>query len=237
MWLTGSRNNSDVLDRAARSAYLNPLTLPEEYTGTPAEIIKSIRASIEDIKRKISELNDELAKLAVAHKDQLQKLLWDIHSSRVIADSIVRFGQLKHTYVIVGWVPVDDLEVLVQRIKSASKEVLIQTLPTSRSGHNLHVPVALLNNKFLKPFQMLVNTYARPRYGELDPTILMAFTFPFLYGAMFGDLGQGLVLFVLGLLIHNKIFMKGMQSLWIADRVLRRIGRSLRRSIRKFFRI
>ena len=93
------------------------------------------------------------------------------------------------------------------------KKCLIQALPTSRSGHNLHVPVALSTNKYLKPFQMLVNTYARPRYGELDPTILMAFTFPFLYGAMFGDLGQGLVMFVLGLLIHNKIFMKGMQSL------------------------
>ncbi len=60
---------------------------------------------------------------------------------------------------------------------------------------------------------MLVNTYARPQYGELDPTILMAFTFPLLYGAMFGDLGQGLVLLVLGLLIHFKIFAKGMQSL------------------------
>ena len=40
----------------------------------------------------------------------------------------------------------------------------------------------------------------------------MAFTFPILYGAMFGDLGQGLVLFILGLLIHNKIILKGMQS-------------------------
>ena len=50
---------------------------------------------------------------------------------------------------------------------------------------------------------MLVNTYARPRYGELDPTILVAFTFPLLYGAMFGDLGQGLVLLILGLLINS----------------------------------
>jgi V/A-type H+-transporting ATPase subunit I len=73
--------------------------------------------------------------------------------------------------------------------------------------------VALFNNKYLRPFQMLVNTYARPRYGELDPTILMAFTFPLLYGAMFGDLGQGLVLLILGLLMNSGKFMKSMQSL------------------------
>jgi V/A-type H+-transporting ATPase subunit I len=86
-------------------------------------------------------------------------------------------------------------------------------MSTSRSGHHSNVPVALSQNKWLKPIQMLVGTYGHPSYGELDPTLLMAFTFPFLYGAMFGDLGQGLVMLVLGILMHNKLFMKGMQSL------------------------
>ncbi|HAV78773.1 MAG TPA: hypothetical protein DCX53_15595 [Anaerolineae bacterium] len=213
VWLTGSRNNSDALDRAARSAYLNPLTLPEEYTGTPATIIKSIQTSLESSRQKISELNGLLAKQADARKDQLQKLLWDVHASRVVADSIVRFGQLRHTYVVVGWVPTERLEILTERLKSASKELLMQTLPTSRSGHNSHVPVALTTNKWLRPIQDLVTTYGRPHYGELDPTILVALTFPFLYGAMFGDLGQGLILMLVGFLAHNRIFMKGLQSL------------------------
>ncbi len=48
---------------------------------------------------------------------------------------------------------------------------------------------------------MLVTTYARPRYGELDPTWLIALTFPLLFGAMFGDVGHGLLLAGLGALI------------------------------------
>jgi V/A-type H+-transporting ATPase subunit I len=75
------------------------------------------------------------------------------------------------------------------------------------------VPVALTTNKWLRPIQMLVTTYGRPSYGELDPTWIMAFTFPLLFGAMFGDLGQGLVLLLLGILIDRGIIMKGMQSL------------------------
>ena len=213
VWLAGPQSNADILDRAAKSAYLDPLSLPEGYEGTPAKIIESLHKSIEDAKQKIEELKSTLAKYASEHGAHLRELLWQAHTSRVLSDAIVRYGQLKHTYVVTGWVPVDDLEDLTTRLKNASKEILIETLPTSRFGHNQHVPVALFNNKYLKPFQMLVNTYARPRYGELDPTILMAFTFPILYGAMFGDIGQGLVLFVLGLLMHNKIFMKGMQSL------------------------
>ncbi len=213
VWLAGTKANADVLQRAARSAYLDPLSLPSDYQGTPGNIIQSLHRTIESTQRRIEELQATLGRLGEERKEQLRDLLWQVHTSRILSDAIVRFGQLRHTYVVTGWVPVDKLEDLNRRLKSASREILIETLPTSRTGHNPNVPVALFNNRFLKPFQMLVNTYARPRYGELDPTILVAFTFPLLYGAMFGDLGQGLVLLIAGLLIDRKIIMKGMQSL------------------------
>lgn len=204
VWLAGTKANSDVLERAARSAYLDPLSLPNDYQGTPAKIIDSLHRTIENIQRTIDELNKKLAGMAETRKQELRDLLWQSHTSRVLSDAIVRFGQLRYTYVVTGWVQSDDLESLTQRLKTASKEILIETLPTTRSGHNSNVPVALENSKFLKPFQMLVNTYARPRYGELDPTWLIVFMFPFLFGAMFGDIGQGLVLAVLGYLMASK---------------------------------
>ena len=215
VWLAGSKSNADVLDRAARSAYLNPLVLPDEYQGTPLQIIESLHGEINGTHQKLSELGKQLAKLAGSYKQQLYDLLWDVHASRMLSDAIVRFGQLKYTYVITGWVPTDGLEVLTASLKAASREILIETVPTKRGGHTSHIPVALTESKFLRPFQMLVNTYARPRYGELDPTILIAFMFPFLFGAMFGDIGQGLVLAVLGYLMASKKVkaLSGMSSL------------------------
>ena len=213
VWILGSKKSSDILERAAKSAYLNPLSLPEEFGGTPEQITALLRKEIELSKQKISGLEADLVRLGDTHKTELKKLLWDVHMSRVMADAIVRFGQLRHTYVVVGWVPTAALEDLASRLKEASREILIETMRTSRSGHHANVPVALTQSKWLKPIQMLVGTYGHPSYGELDPTLLMAFTFPLLYGAMFGDLGQGLVLLILGFLAHNKIFLKGMQSL------------------------
>lgn len=213
VWLLGPRSNSDIIDRAAKSAYLNPLTVPEEFAGTPAEITASIRKAIDASKQKIADLTSRLANLAGTHQKELHNLYWDVHVSRMMADAIVRFGQLRHTYVVVGWVPTENLEFLTQRLKQASPEILIETIPTDRSGHHSNVPVALTTNKWLRPIQMLVTTYGRPSYGELDPTWLMAITFPLLFGAMFGDLGQGLVLLLAGLLIDRGIIMKGMQSL------------------------
>ena len=213
VWLLGPRSISDKLDRAAKSAFLNPLALPEEFSGTPEQVVAMTHKSIEESKQKVFEAESHLKKLAGTHNKELQKLLWEVHVSRLMADAIVRFGQLRHTYVVVGWVPTDKLPNLVERLKQASKEILIETIPTERSGHHSHVPVALTTNKWLRPIQMLVGQYGHPSYGELDPTLLMAFTFPFLFGAMFGDLGQGLVLLALGILMHNRIFMSGMQSL------------------------
>ncbi|HJQ14209.1 MAG TPA: V-type ATPase 116kDa subunit family protein [Anaerolineales bacterium] len=213
VWLLGPRSNSDIIDRAAKSAYLNPLSLPEEFEGTPAVITGSIRKAIEVSKQKISELEANLRNLSGTHRQELNQMLWDVHVSRSMADAIVRFGQLRHTYVVVGWVPTADLGLLTQRLKQASPEILIEAIPTERSGHHTNVPVALTTNKWLRPIQMLVTQYGRPSYGELDPTWLMAFTFPLLFGAMFGDLGQGLVLLVLGLLIDRGVILKAMSSL------------------------
>ena len=213
VWILGQKSNSDVLERAAKSAYLNPLSLPDEFSGTPEQITAMLRKEIEFSKQKISGLETDLAKQGTTYKNELQKLLWDVHISRVMADAIVRFGQLRHTYVVVGWVPTEDLPDLTARLKEASREILIETMATSRSGHHSNIPVALTNNKWLKPIQDLVTTFGRPSYGELDPTLLIALTFPILYGAMFGDLGQGLILILVGILAHNRIFLKGLQSL------------------------
>ncbi|HKY55883.1 MAG TPA: hypothetical protein VJM08_16320, partial [Anaerolineales bacterium] len=95
VWLLGPRSNSDIIDRAIKSAYLNPLTLPEEFTGTPAEITTSIRKAIDTSKQKIAEMERTLAGLANTHKNELRELFWDVHVSRRISDAIARFGQLR----------------------------------------------------------------------------------------------------------------------------------------------
>src|SRR5215207_1048033 len=210
VWLLGPRSNTDVIDRAVKSAYLNPLTLPEEFEGTPAEITASIRKAIETSKQRISELNNKLAKLADTHRKELRELLWDVHVSRLIADAIARFGQLRHTYVVVGWVPTAELAGLTQRLRQASKEILIEARAMEPAGNSSNVPVALRNPGFLNPFELLVNTYSRPRYEEIDPTALIAVTFPLLYGAMFGDVGHGLVLAALGWFLSRRSSLGGL---------------------------
>jgi V/A-type H+-transporting ATPase subunit I len=207
VWLFGPRSNSDVIDRASRSAFLAPLALPEELYGTPAEAVKEVTSGIAASKKRIAELEAEITKLAGAHKKELQELWRDVHANRVMADAMSRFGQLRHTYIVVGWAPASDVAALTTDLKKVSKEILVEVVPVGLSGHNANTPVALQNPGILGAFELLVNTFARPRYEEIDPSVLIAFTFPLLYGAMFGDVGHGLVLALFGFLFRKQVIL------------------------------
>ena len=63
-------------------------------------------------------------------------------------------------------------------------------------------PQRLKNPKFFKPFEMFIRMYGLPAHDEMDPTVFVALTYTFIFGAMFGDVGQGLCLFVIGGLVY-----------------------------------
>jgi V/A-type H+-transporting ATPase subunit I len=215
VWLVGTQRNADILERGARSAYLNPLNLPDAYQGTPSEIIDSLQTGIERAQQHVTEQKAIITRMHEARKEQLQTMLWRVRASRMLADVIARFGRLRYTSLIVGWVPSSRVADLTQRLTQASHGILIETTPSKRAGVKQNVPVALHNPGLLHGFQLLVTTYARPRYEEVDPTLLMMLTFPLLFGAMFGDVGHGLVLVLLaGLVASRKIqALRGLASL------------------------
>ncbi|MFV0380583.1 MAG: V-type ATP synthase subunit I [Anaerorhabdus sp.] len=69
---------------------------------------------------------------------------------------------------------------------------------------NLKIPTVLKNNWFFKPFELFIDMYSLPKYKELDPTWILGLTYCVLFGIMFGDLGQGLIFFIGGLIIELK---------------------------------
>jgi V/A-type H+-transporting ATPase subunit I len=202
--LSGPRQHADVVQRAARSAYLNPLLLPEGYLGSPREIIDALRADVEKAQKQITEQEQAIAKLRDTRQEQLRTLLWRVRAGRILTEALARYGKLRFTYVVVGWVPTSSLDILSEQFKRISDEILVETYPSERGRANSDVPVALKNPGILRAFQQLVTAYGRPRYGEIDPTLLLALTFPLLFGTMFGDVGHGLVLTVLGGLLASR---------------------------------
>jgi len=90
--------------------------------------------------------------------------------------------------------------VRVKKIKSKTGEIqdfVVQDFPASLE-EGLEPPTVLRNNWFAKPFELFVDMYGLPHYNEFDPTFFLAVTYSLLFGIMFGDVGQGLVLVLIG---------------------------------------
>ncbi len=201
--LFGTQRDADILNRAARSAYLNALEPPETYHGTPAEAIAALESGIERTRQYLTECETTIDYLHEAHVQRLRDLLWQVRASRTLAETIARYGRLRYTYLLAGWVPASQVPTLKQKIKQVSDEVLVEVSTPRRQDDN-HIPAALENPPILGAFQGLVTNYGYPRYGEMDPTPVLALTFSLVFGIMFGDVGHGLVLTFLGLLLISR---------------------------------
>ena len=201
--LFGTQRDADILNRAARSAYLNPLELPETYRGTPSEAIAALKSEIERARQYIAECQTTIDYLHEARVHDLRHLLWRVRASRTLVETIARYDRLRYTYLVTGWVPASQVDMLKRKVKQVSEKVLAEVSTPRRQG-DVQVPAALDNPPVVRAFQGLVTNYGYPRYGELDPTPMMALTFPLIFGIMFGDVGHGLLLALLGLLLVSR---------------------------------
>lgn len=104
-------------------------------------------------------------------------------------------------YVLSGFMPSDK----VKEYESAFLDQRV-TFTTQQPSEvkELKCPTLLKNNWFVRPFELFVEMYGLPSYEDFDPTIFMAVTYCILFGIMFGDFGQGLILAILGLVFEKK---------------------------------
>lgn len=111
---------------------------------------------------------------------------------------------------LVGFVKTSEVEGFCQSIQIENCTYHISE-PSITDGDQ--PPVLLEGNFFTRPFIDSVKKHALPQYYDLDPTFLFALGFCVLFGIMFGDIGQGIILVLIG------VFYKKSPSAGIFSRV------------------
>jgi V/A-type H+-transporting ATPase subunit I len=104
-------------------------------------------------------------------------------------------------YIFVGWATESEAERIKWDIENDEKIMLMNE--EAKGAQSSIPPTSLKNNSIVSPFEFFVRAYGLPKYGEIDPTPFVAGTYLVLFGMMFGDLGQGAVLSLVGYLLHK----------------------------------
>ncbi len=205
------KEDSEVLDRALKSAFFNGLDLPQDLKGHVGQIIKDLKDELGPLETELEQLEREKEELAKKYGTRLLLVREKAYLGRILLKASAKFGKIDHTYLLTGWVPVDSYERLKERILKATKGLAVvdavdpEEVREVRSGI-IKIPILFNNPLLIRPFERLTTLYGTPSYQEIEPTVFLAISFVLLFGMMFGDVGHGLVLFLAGFYVFRRLY-------------------------------
>lgn len=214
-----SNADSSKVDSVFNSLHFERIAIPSEYIGTPAQACEELEKEIEEkqkeiagIKKQISELMAKNAAKLRGAKKRLEELATNF-DVRKLAARIEEGDNKEDYYILCGWMGEDDVNKFLAESKNDDKVFVV--VEEDKEKFFGEPPTKLKNPRFFKPFEMFIRMYGLPANDEMDPTMFVALTYTFIFGAMFGDVGQGLCLFVFGGLLYliKKINLAGIISI------------------------
>ena len=220
--LISMKRDKAEIDKVLVKAGWGQVELPNQRHLVDKNIFEEITSKIEKLNIEQKELETKAKDIVKNEVDRLKKTWVNLWVNELFHRIQINFESSSRTIVFTGWLPASKRAKLTKRIMEAcqgrchlewhdvdSKEVL---------GDD--VPVEMKNPKFLAPFQMLVSNFGIPKYGTIDPTAFVMPLYLSMFGLMFADVGQGLILVILGFLnvyfLRNNDQKRGMYNLsWL----------------------
>ena len=194
------------------SMHFEKIYMPDSYEGTAREAFEQLTQKrsliLSDFNTVSQKRNDFLishCQEILAARDAIARLSGNFDIRKLAACTKGK-GENDIFYILCGWMTEKDAHSFQTDIKDDSKIFCI--IDGEDDEHiqpetHQQPPTKLKNPKLFKPFEMYINMYGLPAYNEMDPTWFVAITYSFIFGAMFGDAGQGLLLFIGGFLLYK----------------------------------
>jgi len=198
VFAVSTRKNTQTIEKILRAYDAESFPLLEIATKELSLALPDIQNRLRELSRERESILKKIQKFSEKYRDHilaLREAAWNIENTLKMRETTFKTKKIAQ---IVGYMPKESFSDLERHLKkSLGNRFVIFS--------NDHTPVEdpptmLRNPKLIKPFEMITRLYGLPSYDEIDPTPIMAVSFPLIFGLMFGDLGHGLILFLGGLI-------------------------------------
>lgn len=197
---------ADRVDAVYASMHFEHIFIQDEYHGTPKQAHRELEQRLSELDEQLKEVDEQLKNAIADRKDELAGA-YAFLQQRSASFDIRKYAALTREkdntfYILCGWMPENQADAFQKELEQDEK-----TFVVVEDDHNnvfSTPPTEIKNPKLFRPFELFVKMYGLPAYDEMDPTIFVAITYSFIFGAMFGDVGQGLVLLIGGFLLYKK---------------------------------
>jgi V/A-type H+/Na+-transporting ATPase subunit I len=201
-----SKQHSEDVHSFIYSVNVNEVRLPKEYTGRPFfEMFALIEEQKQTNKKEIADIDRRLDSLSTIWYQELVVLKKNLEDIYAEVGAYSNFGLSDFTFVIMGWIPKKRLRAIRQSLQDTfGNRVVVRELSSTEEDMK-HAPVWYDNPAWIKPFEFIMGLVALPKYGEFDPSPVLAIFFPLFFGIMVGDIGYGLVILAIGLYVRHRV--------------------------------
>ena len=212
--VASSKKNRFALDAELKKVHFVEMSIPQDFKGVPESVLDGLKNKKFEAEQMLEELKTEKENFAQTHKEKLIKLICSLSIAVQIENVKQNLESTELVYRITGWIPAKECELYMKDLDNLTESrIAIRAyepfeVPAILSGKE-EVPVKLSHGKFVHSFERMIFSYGSPVYGTIDPTPWVAIFFTLLFGIMFGDCGQGLVLFLMGILMSKKVLNMG----------------------------
>ncbi len=203
------------IDDIFSSLFFQRIRIPDYVHGTPEFAKINISESYEKAKSGLEEINNKITDFVKRNTDYLNSIYSRYSFLNESFDLRKYVAAYNNRFYIIGFLVSSHEGEFKRHFDSIDTLELEFKPPDSDTRHQ--VPTKLKNNRLFRPFQTFIDMFGMPSYNEIDPTPMVGVTYMLLFGIMFGDLGQGLAMSLIGVLLW---FAKKMEF----GKILIRIG-------------
>lgn len=191
-------------ERILKSVNFEEVNIPEELSGTPIEMNEQMEKLLKDEQVKLNELVQIMQEMKEGYKDFISQAVTRVKMTQKINKIKENIERGNNVFILSGWIPENQKEEITKQISTVSNRFMTVFKDINEIGKSIMPPTKLKNNKWFQPFENLVKMYGTPSYNELDPTVFLSITYLIMFGAMFGDVGQGIIFMIAGGILAKK---------------------------------
>lgn len=189
------------IDDIFSSLYFEQIDVPDYLFETGLKAVEGIKKLLETTDEEQKKLSEQIKAIDTENAVMLNKL-YSMYTDKNSAFELRKKASVSNGKIhITGFVPKREAKGFLEDINSLDGITAIEA-PNDVDAR-LKPPTKLKNNILIRPFETIVKMYGLPRYGDIDPTLYVAIVYTLLFGVMFGDLGQGLVIFLVGVVMAH----------------------------------
>ena len=199
----------EKVDAVYASLHFERTFIDDDYEGTVEEAFEALTRRQKELEESLAQIEHSFQEKLMARGGELLAAAESISDSAEYFDvrRLAAFTKAKDTvfFILCGWMTREDAERFEKEIEGEADVFCMVEDGKNESLENRFrkPPTKLKNPRIFKPFEMFIRMYGLPNYQEFDPTIFVAVTYSIIFGAMFGDVGQGLCLFIGGMLLYK----------------------------------